>query len=360
MPNTKIIAFYLPQFHAIPENDKWWGKGFTEWTNTRKAEPLFRGHNQPRTPLNERYYDLTNVDDLKWQMEIARDHGLDGFCYYHYWFNGKLLLEKPLELMRNLPERIPYFFCWANETWKRTWDGSQQVLIEQQFGGEEEWNKHFQYLLGFFEDDKYIKIDNKPVLALYGTQKIEECEKRISFYNKKCIEHGFDGIYVIEEKTSFQKEIVCANSSAYLEFEPMFTITFGRNVFYKAYDKVSAALFNFVHQSNNLIFNYDLMWHHILKRKHEVIKGKDICLGAYVDWDNTARKNKNSTIIKGATPKKFGRYLLRQLAIANTISSPFLFINAWNEWGEGTYLEPDCVHKYEYLHEIQNIRERLK
>ena len=163
MNNTKIIAFYLPQFHRIPENDKWWGEGFTEWTNTKSSKPLFKGHDQPKEPLNDNYYNLLDKDTRKWQGELAKKYGIYAFCYYHYWFNGKLLLQKPIEKMLNQNEpNLPFCMCWANEPWSRSWDGREkEVIMPQAYGEKKQWKKHFDYLLPFFKDTRYIKVGNK-------------------------------------------------------------------------------------------------------------------------------------------------------------------------------------------------------
>ena len=159
----KIIAFYLPQFHNIPENDEWWGDGFTEWVNVKKAKPLFDGHVQPKEPLNDNYYNLLDDNIKIWQAKIAKEYGVYGFCYYHYWFNGKLLLEKPMEQMLNNKKiDIPFCISWANEPWTKAWVNEKKVLIPQSYGGVNEWKEHFDYLLPFFKDERYIKVHNKP------------------------------------------------------------------------------------------------------------------------------------------------------------------------------------------------------
>ena len=307
----QIIALHLPQFHEIPENNEWWGEGFTEWTNTKNSKPIFKGHHQPRTPLNNNWYDLSDVKAISRQMELAKKGEIGGFCYYHYWFNGKLLLEKPLELMRKLETRIPYFFCWANEPWMRTWDGTNEILIDQTYNGLEDWEKHYDYLRDFFIDEKYIKIDNKPVFVLYGTKNITDCDEMISYLDKRCKEDGYEGIYVIEEKTGFQNDACCSNSSGIMEFEPLFTLKYQRNFFEKTYDFIARKVFNRIHGSDNRIYSYDLIWKNILRRKNITYPGKSLSLGAFVDWDNTARKGNKSTFMYGATPKKFGKYIRR-------------------------------------------------
>ena len=173
---VKILALYLPQFHSIPENDKWWGNGYTEWTAVKNAKPLFANHYQPRIPLDNNYYDLSNNSGKTWfwQAELARKFGIYGFCIYHYWFEGKQLLERPMEILRDHKEMdINYCICWANETWSRNWYAQERtVLLEQRYGDESAWIKHFEYLNTFFRDKRYIKIDNKPVINIYHSQEI--------------------------------------------------------------------------------------------------------------------------------------------------------------------------------------------
>lgn len=350
-----IVAFHLPQFHCIPENDEWWGKGFTEWTNTRKARPLFQGHNQPRIPLNEKYYDLTNKEDLIWEMNLAKQYGIDAFCYYHYWFNGKLLLQKPLEIMRTLQERIDYFFCWANEPWTRAWEGSRKILIDQEYGAEPEWREHFEYLLPFFQDEHYRKVNGCPVFVLYRANNIPCCEEMVAFFNKWCIENGFNGIYIIEERNNFQNKKACKNTQAILDFEPMYTLTHGRSILVRAIDKILTGAFNMHTKNNMLLFSYDRVWKTILRRKYD--RHTVHYLGAFVDWDNTARKGKKSTVITGYTPEKFKKYLKTQVKRCNAFGSQMLFVNAWNEWGEGTYLEPDNRYQYVNLEIVKEIKQ---
>ena len=193
MKTPKIIALYLPQFHAIPENDKWWGKGFTEWTSVKKAIPLLKNHHQPREPLKGNYYNLLDPEVRQWQADLAQKYGIYGFCYYHYWFNGKKLLEKPAEeILRLGKPSLPFCFSWANESWSRTWYSSKkEVLLKQEYGAEKEWESHFNYLLPFFKDERYIKVDNKPLFLIYKPSLILELDRMISFWEKLAIKEGF-------------------------------------------------------------------------------------------------------------------------------------------------------------------------
>ena len=196
MSDIKVLAYYLPAFHEIEENNRWYGKGFTEWDNTKKAKPLFEGHNQPRIP--EEYYDLSDIEVVKNQMKLARENGVYGFVYYHYWFDktGKKILEKPAEAVRKMrnEDKIHYCFCWANESWRKTWHegrGDSELLIEQKYEGQEDWLAHYLYLEPFFKDDMYIKVDGKPMLLIYKAENIPDYDNMIAFLEKKAKESGF-------------------------------------------------------------------------------------------------------------------------------------------------------------------------
>lgn len=352
--SVKLIAFHLPQFHTFPENDEWWGKGFTEWTNTKKAQKLFPMHNQPREPYENNYYDLSRIENMLWQMELAREYGIYGFCYYHYWFHGRLLLHKPLELIRDYKgEKLPYCLCWANEPWTRAWENNTEVLVAQEYGGKASWEKHFEYLLRYFKDPAYIQLDHKPVLVLYRSNNIPDCDEMIAYWDKRCQESGFAGIYLIEEMNSFQDKACCRNSSAVLEFEPLYTMKYARTFPEKLIDKMESLLFCAAVKSKNQIYSYDRLWNRILKRNHNDTKHR--LPGAFVDWDNTARKGSRGRIVMGATPLKFQRYLAAQREIGERLGSEFIFLNAWNEWGEGTYLEPDQVNGFQYLEAVKSV-----
>ncbi|WP_338658622.1 glycoside hydrolase family 99-like domain-containing protein [Paraclostridium sordellii] len=350
----KIIAFYLPQFHSIPENDKWWGRGFTEWTNTSKSKPLYKGHYQPREPLNDNYYNLLDSNTQEWQAKVAKQNGIYGFCYYHYWFNGKMLIEKPMEnMLKNKNIKIPFCISWANEPWTRNWDGrNREVLMHQFYGDRLEWEEHFQYLINFFEDDRYILKDNKPVFLLYRTNSIDNCEKMVEYWNQRCKDYGFDGIYIVETLTGHQKSSHIKNSSAVAEMEPMHTIRHGLPILTQGKRYIIKKLNKYMNIHDRI--SYIKTWDCILK-KHRSYNDKKVFLGGFVDWDNSARWGKRAMIMEGANPKLFSEYFKKQFEIAKQIKSDFIFFNAWNEWAEGTYLEPDKKYEYNYLKEIKKI-----
>ena len=373
----KVIAFYLPQFHDIPENDEWWGKGFTEWTNLKKAKPLYDGHYQPRVPLNKNYYNLLNNDVKRWQAKIAKEHGIYGFCYYHYWFSGKMLLEKPMEQMLADPSiDIPFCICWANDTWTRAWVGEKKILIEQKYGDKAEWVNHFNYLLQFFKDSRYIKENNKPLLVIYKPENIDCLEDMLKCWNELSIIHGFDGIDFAYQTDGYNKlPNKKRNDSLFrydIEFEPGLTRELNINHNIKVLRMFKRALTNFtqkVFKSNvfkfvgsgikggNGVMSYDDIWEKLLSRTPRSEKS---VAGAFVDWDNTPRLGMNGTVIQGASPEKFKGYFSRQVERVrkNIYKNDYIFIFAWNEWAESGYLEPDEKFGYGYLEAIKEVLSR--
>lgn len=350
MKRLKLIAFYLPQFHEIPENNRWWGQGFTEWTNTRKAEPLFPGHYQPKEPFEEYYYDLTDSTARKWQAEIAKKHGIYGFCYYHYWFKGKRLLEQPFnEVLRTGEPDFPFCLSWANEPWSRKWNGSNyDVLMPQDYGDEDDWKEHFNFLLTAFKDERYIRVDNKPIFIIYRSGTIPRCEDMLQYWQNLARQNGLEGIYFVQTLNVFNNPNV-KGFEACVEFEPSYTLNLTQ------LGRRSIKTVDGYHQKFNVI-DYDKFWSNIIERTKQK-KSIKTFLGAFVDWDNAARIQNRALIFDGATPEKFGLYLSQQINNALKKNSEFLFINAWNEWAEGAYLEPDKKFGYRYLEAVKKALE---
>lgn len=377
---VKVIAYYLPQYHAIPENDHAWGMGFTEWTNTRKASPLFEGHYQPKTPLNDNYYNLLDDDVKIWQSNLAQQYGVFGFCYYHYWFkDGKKLLEKPAEqMLLNRDITIPFCFSWANENWSKRWDGGNQELIaEQNYGGRSDWKKHFDYLLPFFQDQRYITLDGKPVFLIYKPEEMSNVNEMLELWEEEAKQAGLPGMcFMIQNsKYFFSPQFEMGRFSYQIKFYPFFSFGYKSKNIKKMYQmrKVYSAL-----KKVHLNWFVDSLYPQIKKYRHrndstdlqikeyddtwkiaiESESNSQYIEGAFVDWDNTARK-KNGLSHIGATPEKFGFYmsLLIEKILMNN-QEPVIFINAWNEWGEGAYLEPDEKHQYGYLEALKNVVEK--
>ena len=352
--NTKIIAFYLPQYHEIKENSEWWGKGFTEWTNVKKAKPLYKSHYQPKVPYENNYYCLLDSKVQEWQAKIAIENGIFGFCYYHYWFNGKLLLEKPMENML-ANEKIHINFCisWANEPWTRTWTGeNQDVLMPQQYGGIEDWEQHLQYLLPFFKDERYILNENKPMLLIYRAENIPQCQEMIAYWDRRLKEYGFTGICVLETLTGWQKEKKVKNSAGVVAMEPMHCMAEDLSILcrlrHQLIKKMKLQRFGMLDE-----YNYDYIWKKILNKKftqYEVAY-----YGGFMNWDNTARKEKTAILLKGFSLNKYRYYINKMYEKCIAEKKEYLFFNAWNEWSEGTYLEPDSYYGYKYLKGIKEI-----
>lgn len=347
----KVLAYNLPAFHRIPENDEWWGEGFTEWDNTRKGKPLFKGHVQPMTPINGYFYDLSKKEDVINQAILAKKYGLYGFVYYHYWFTGHKLFEKPVEIFRD-SENIDFHYClcWANETWTRTWDGKPgQVLLEQTFGDKKDWENHLQYFLRFFTDKRYILRNNSPMLFVYSARNIPCIDEMVAYWNNRIKEYGFDSIYLVELINTPNPDPSCKFSNAVTEFEPMYTDRYRISPLIKLYRGFCKKL------KITEYLNYDYVWKKILSRE-KTYEGRENILGAYTSWDNTPRKGKSGLIHKGASPEKFERYFRKMLKDKRAgVSKEFCVINAWNEWGEGPVLEPSEQYKYRYLEGLQRV-----
>lgn len=341
----KIIAFYLPQFHEIEENNTWWGQGFTEWTNLKKASALFKGHNQPRIPLNNNYYNLLDDDVKMWQVNLAHKYGIYGFCIYHYWFNGHMLLEKPLEQFRINPKlKTHYCISWANESWTNAWvSNSTETLIEQTYGDQNEWQEHFQYLLPYFLDDRYIKIDGKPLFIIYRPELISDISSMLSLWNILAIKNGLPGIAFASQQLQFDINSSVGRKyfSYQIEYQPDL-----------AKIKMNSPRTIKNGKKNLLKRTYDEAWKKIIYSPP--LSSKSIP-GAFVDWDNTPRHHNSGSLFLGVTPEKFQKYLILQINHAKKdYKKDFLFLFAWNEWTEGGYLEPDNKWGYQYLECVKN------
>ncbi|EHO80254.1 glycosyltransferase WbsX family protein [Fusobacterium ulcerans] len=352
----KIIAYYLPQFHEIEENNLWWGKGFTEWRNVKNGKKLFRRHNQPLKPLNDNYYNLLDKKTVEWQTKLGNEYGIYGFCYYHYWFKGKKILEKPAENLLKWKEiKQNFCFCWANHSWKKTWNGLNELLIKQEYGLEEDWQEHFNYLEDFFSDERYIKIDDRPVFLIYQPEDILKFNEMINFFDKECKKIGYSGIYIIESKNNLKNlNLSSVKSSAMVLREPNCCLT-KRNIFQKVTQRLKN---NF--SKNYLYFVQKYKYEEFIKKSIDISKeflNEKTYPGIFTGWDNTPRHGRRGHVIEGNTPELFKEYLLEQKKIMKEKNIEYIFLNAWNEWAEGMYLEPDEKFKYDYLKTIKKAIE---
>ena len=346
----RIFSFYLPQYHEIPENNEWWGKGFTEWTNVKKAKPLFKGHKQPIHPLNNNYYDLMEKDTVEWQTRIMKNYGLTGMIYYHYYFCGRKLLEKPAEnLLRWKDIDQPFFFCWANHSWKKTWNGSSELLVEQTYGNENDWEDHFQYLLPFFRDIRYEKINNKPVFMLFDPN-FSVKQKIVSFFDRRCKDYGFRGVFIIN--TAFNnQDLKKINSNVeeiwYLR-EPSTSTTLYIDSLQSIPHLIISRLGKIISSRYVNKYNGDTL----LRARIGFVSGYKYIPGAFFGWDNTPRHGSRGEIIISPSKENFMKYM------DSIKDSEYVFINAWNEWCEGMMLEPTEENGYKYLEWIKEWTEK--
>lgn len=365
----KVIAFYLPQFHRTKENDEWWGEGFTEWMNMKKAKKLYPNHYQPRIPLHNNYYDLADISTMKWQTDIAREYGIYGFCVYHYWFEGKQLLQKPMDnYLKNSDIDFPYCFCWANETWTAAWATDSKhpkVLMQQTYGKEDAWKRHFEYLLPFFKDKRYIKNDNKPLLVIYRPERIPCLNEMLDYFQKLATDNGFAGIDFASQQRDFHIQNCDDSRFRYkVEYQPDFAQYDLQTSFQRTIDrtKENIILFSQKHfkmsikkMKNLTILDYDKVWKAVLSRKPDSEK---MIPGAFVDWDNTPRYGQKGKVIQGACPEKFYHYMKQQIIhTREEYKKDMLFLFAWNEWAEGGYLEPDEKYGFRYLEALKKALE---
>ena len=361
--HPKIIALYLPQFHRIPENDQFWGEGFTDWVTVKNAKPLFEGHNQPRVPLNNNYYDLSQKDNIVWQTKLAKEYGIYGFGIYHYWFNNEQnLLTKPAEIIRDNDDiEFKYFFVWDNNNWKRSWSNvvgndwapiadkdnhkGPEILVEYILGQKHDWGKHFNYLLSHFKNKKYIKKNNKPVFSIISYQK--ELMPMCTFWDKLAKQSGFDGLEFIFQSSSINNQ----HPFLHYNYEPHTAGWCNLSLFERIKHKLNAFTFG---KNKPHIFDFDIIWQHLLQQAKNT-EDNSLIFGAFVGYDDTPRRGIfHSKVIQGSTPEKFEKYFHELLQICEEKGKEFVFLSAWNEWGEGMFLEPDEIFGYSYLEAIKH------
>jgi hypothetical protein len=347
MNRIKPIAFYLPQYHPIPENDAWWGKGFTEWTNVKKARPLFHGHYQPHVPHEVLgYYDLTKHEVLVNQAKIAKEYGIYGFCFYHYWFGGKKLLEKPLDnYISNGEPDFPFCICWANENWTRRWDGLDHEILIAQNHSEQDDIEFIIDKIPYFNDKRYIRIGGRPLLLVYKTELLPDPLRTAKTWRRILNEMGVGEIFLARvENTLANIDPISIGFDAAVEFAPDWRLP-GFNHFPDTFEKT---------ESLNV---YDYL-DSVLKALSKDMPKYKYFRGAFPYWDNTARKGSSAFCFLNNDPAFFEFYLqkiVNYTRINNEPEEQFIFLNAWNEWGEGCHLEPDEKHKFRYLEICRNV-----
>lgn len=356
----RVIVFYLPQFHAIQENDENWGEGFTEWVNVKKARPLFWGHRQPRVPLGQNYYNLLDENVMVRQMELAKKYGVYGFCYYHYWFKGKKVLEKPLEnMLINKNANFPFCLAWANEAWTKTWHGAKgakEVLIRQTYGSTKDWEEHYGYLRQYFNHPCYMKIDNKPILLIYKIHHMRHRSEMFACFHEMALKDGFDGIYLMQMLSDEQPISRLRWIKAAVDFEPARIRNQMRQNRDCIYEKKVELCekhprWNWWNRFICDVLDYKKINQNMLETPHQ--KNHFRC--CFVDYDDSPRRGKKALIFKNSSPEAFGFFLRKQAEASQREGNDMIFVNAWNEWGESNYLEPDEKNRYQYLEKIRDL-----
>ena len=350
----RVVAFYLPQYHPIPENDEWWGKDFTEWVNVKPAKPLFAGHYQPHEPAELGYYIIEDSLILKRQALLAQSYGVDAFCFYFYWFNGKTLLERPLDLLLNNPSiALDFCLCWANENWTRRWDGKEDdVLLAQTYSHEDDL-EFIKYISKYLRDPRYLRINGRPVLLIYRPSLFPDPAATTRLWRDWCIENGIGDLHLV-----YTQSFECAHPTEYgcdaaTEFSPNIPVGHLGATPRMITDSVA----NLAPDFQGKIFDWS---GYVERSNHLPHPGYPIYRCVNPGWDNTARKKMNSTVFINSSPRSFQKWTLNALDDTSFAQGDngLLFVNAWNEWAEGAHLEPDQRYGYGYLDALRMARTR--
>jgi hypothetical protein len=350
------VAFYLPQFHPIPENDAWWGKGFTEWTNVAHAKPLFRGHHQPRLPADLGFYDLRVPEVREAQAQLAREHGIDGFCYWHYWFgNGRQLLERPFrEVLASGKPDFPFCLAWANESWTGHWKGQDRTLLmPQEYPGDEDYVKHFQGLLPAFRDPRYLRVRGRLLFYVYRPRNLPDPARFISIWRDLARSEGIEDFFFVAGGwyDSFQgRDEIRLSAWGFDASNAIYPRAFG------AYPRLTRLKRSCLRCLGFFANRLDFL--EAVENMHDGV-GSDVpnCPTILTGWDTTARHGRDGWVMTGFNAASFRRHVERVLTIAERPEAgPVVFIKSWNEWAEGNYVEPDMKHGTAFLEVIRDCR----
>ena len=354
---ARVIAFYLPQFHPIPENDKWWGKGFTEWTNVGRAKSLFKGHYQPRVPADLGYYDLRVPETRVAQADLAREYGIEGFCYWHYWFgNGKRLIERPFnEVLESGEPDFPFCLAWANETWKGFAHGmtNRNILIEQLYPGIEDYTAHFYEVLPAFRDKRYIMADGKPLFMIYKPLAHPDLSGFIKLWQDLAIKNGLKGIFFVAH-SSFVEEIpkILENEIDAVNINRIFSyVNSNRSLKRKISDKLKKHILGIP-----LVYNYKNMIKFFVGKEETE---ENIFPTVLPNWDHSPRSGREGVVYNKSNPLLFEKHLTNALNVVDhkTDDKKIIFLKSWNEWAEGNYMEPDMKYGLGYLEALKRVIE---
>lgn len=358
---ARAIAFYLPQFHPIPENDEWWGKGFTEWTNVAKAKPLFKGHYQPRLPADLGYYDLRLPEVREAQAELARANGIEGFCYWHYWFDGKRLLERPFtEVLSSGNPNFPFCLAWANHSWSGVWSGGDnRRIMEQTYSGRKDHERHFNYLLTAFRDDRYIRVDGKPLMVIYNPLEIPDVKSVLAYWRELADSAKLPGLYFVATLNYGQHywDAAARGFDAITIWTLWKVLQEGRSCLRRS--MLKNMLKNWgterlnkyverIYPGLESIYDYGEVRKLLVCDEEFNLPQHPMVIP---NWDTTARHGRNATVLHNSTPEAFRLHLRDALKVVAGQSEQqrIVFVKSWNEWAEGNHLEPDTLHGNSYL-----------
>jgi lipopolysaccharide biosynthesis protein len=346
MRAARVIAFYLPQFHPIPENDEWWGSGFTEWINTTRARPLFPGHVQPHLPADLGFYDLRLPEAREAQAALARLYGVEAFCYWHYWFAGRRILERPYEemLASGTPD-LPFCLGWANQTWSGVWHGAaDRVLIEQTYPGPEDDRRHFEHLLSAFTDSRYLRVDDKPLFYIFRPELLPDRAAFVERWQALARKAGLAGIYLVAEISD-----LLGKGPTYVDLD---RDGFDAGVYVRLpaqLDRLSIIKMRLARKLLGWPEQYP--YANRFAEPPSVIGSKCVHACVYPNWDNTPRAGRRGLVLTGSAPQAFRKQVraaVKSIA-ARPMAHRLLFVKSWNEWAEGNYLEPDLEHGHGFL-----------
>ena len=351
---ARALAFYLPQFYPTPENDRWWGKGFTEWTNVGRARPLFPGHYQPRVPADLGYYDLRLPEVREQQARMAREAGIEGFCYWHYWFAGTRLLDKVFEeVVDSGTPDYPFCLCWANHSWKaKTWDPAvpDTMLMEQTYPGAEDYRQHFLALLPAFKDKRYITVDGRLLFGIFEPGGIPDMAEMASIWNGMAEENGLPG-FCFFAFAQGQGALQAARNPAFdkIVYDAMFDAVYIRN--HRRAARFRAKLCDILDRPWPIPYSF-----YTQAALEQFAKFPETVPCIDPNFDHSPRSGKKGVILHDSTPQNWGAFLKKAVELADRRQQDgLLFIKAWNEWGEGNYLEPDLRFGDQYLAEMKKV-----
>lgn len=362
----KTIAIHLPQFHPIPENDAWWGKGFTEWRNVSTAKPLFPGHYQPQIPADLGFYDLRLPEARQAQADLARAYGVHGFCYYHYWFNGRRILEQPVDqMLEDGTPDFPFMLCWANENWTRAWDGSEREVLLQQDYSDEDHRAHAMALMRYFRDPRYIRVNDRPVFIVYKDALLPDAARMCEIFREVAAQEGMELYLCRFDRSRGTAETAPEKDGfdAAIEFQPLSASFVNyrkkpgvrrrrhKTALQRGWDRLLARLKGLPYEkrTKDLVIDYaDFVQHDLAFPKADYLRFP----GASPAWDNSSRRRGgNAFIFHDSTPEAFQAWVAGKVAgfVPPEPEVDFLFVNAWNEWAEGNHLEPCLRWGHGYL-----------